>query len=60
MFGRIGMSEYNRRGACYRGVSYAPLSYYGSSYTDLYLKTFERGKIWNLKRLLSRQTKNSA
>ena len=40
MFGRIGMSEYNRRGACYRGVSYAPLSYYGSSDTDSLNKNF--------------------
>ena len=56
MFGRIGMSEYNRRGACYRGVSYAPLSYYGSSYTDSLNKTFQE-KIMELEKIIEQANK---
>ena len=56
MFGRIGMSEYNRRGACYRGVSYAPLSYYGSSYTDSLNKT-SKEKIMELEKIIEQANK---
>ena len=58
MFGRIGMSEYNRRGACYRGVSYAPLSYYGSSYTDSLLKkNTSKEKIMEIEKIIEQANK---
>lgn len=57
MFGRIGMSEYNRRGACYRGVSYAPLSYYGSSYTDSLNKNTSKEKIMELEKIIEQANK---